>query len=420
MAVSNTHHTGDRLALLYRLSQTFNSSLDLNEVLNRVIDEVIEILHAERGFVMLLGPDGSQTFSAARGLERKTIDDPQSQISQSVVQKVFTEGQPILTSDAQTDTRFNMRQSIMLLGLRSILCVPLKVKEEVRGVVYADNRFETGIFTQADLDLLNAIASIAAISIENARLYQVAVETGRLQRELQLAREMQSSFLPQEIPQIDGWQFAARWEPAREVAGDYFDFIPVSSDHLGLAVADVTDKGAAAAMFMVFSNSIVRGSVHPSMSLSESIKNANRLIAAKSTNAMFVSLVYVQLNPGTGQANYVNAGHNPPLYYSARTDQIQLLAPTGMVLGIDPEAEYNQRAVDLDHGDFLVLYTDGLTDAINASEEPFGMERLTQIVFEQRSRSAEEIIDRLEDELFAHTGDITPFDDVTLLIVKRE
>jgi len=173
-------------------------------------------------------------------------------------------------------------------------------------------------------------------------------------------------------------------------------------------------------MFMVFSNSIVRGSVHPSMSLSESIKNANRLIAAKSTNAMFVSLVYVQLNPGTGQANYVNAGHNPPLYYSARTDQIQLLAPTGMVLGIDPEAEYNQRAVDLDHGDFLVLYTDGLTDAINASEEPFGMERLTQIVFEQRSRSAEEIIDRLEDELFAHTGDITPFDDVTLLIVKRE
>src|SRR5512141_1507349 len=133
---ANTHHTGDRLALLYRLSQTFNSSLDLNEVLNRVIDEVIEILHAERGFIMLFGSDGSQTFSVARGLDRKTIDQPQSQVSQSVVQKVVSEGLPILTSDAQSDSRFNMRQSVMLLGLRSILCVPLKVKEDVRGVVY--------------------------------------------------------------------------------------------------------------------------------------------------------------------------------------------------------------------------------------------------------------------------------------------
>src|SRR6266545_4573235 len=133
--VTNPPHSGDRLALLYRLSQTFNSSLDLNEVLNRVIDEIIEILHAERGFIMLFGADGSQMFSVARGLDRKTIDQPQSQVSQSVVQKVVNEGQPILTSDAQSDTRFNMRQSIMLLGLRSILCVPLKVKDEVRGVV---------------------------------------------------------------------------------------------------------------------------------------------------------------------------------------------------------------------------------------------------------------------------------------------
>lgn len=228
MAVAdNAPHTGDRLALLYRLSQTFNSSLDLDEVLNRVIDEVIEILHAERGFVMLFGPDGSQTFSVARGLDRKTIDQPQFQVSQSIVRRVAGDGQPVLTSDAQADSRFNMRQSIMLLGLRSILCVPLKVKDQVKGVVYADNRFEVGIFTQADLDLLSAIASIAAIAVENARLYQMAIETGRMQRELQLAREMQTTFLPQEVPQAQGWEFAARWEPAREVAGDYYDFIPV-------------------------------------------------------------------------------------------------------------------------------------------------------------------------------------------------
>ncbi len=360
-------YSEDRLSLLYRLSQTFNSSLDLDEVLNRVIDEVIEILHAERGFVMLINTDGSQMFSVARGLEGKTIDQPESQVSQSVVRKVTSEGQPILTSDAQTDMRFNMRESVMLLGLRSVLCVPLKVKDKVRGVIYADNRFEAGIFHQADLELLNAIASIGAISIENARLYLMAIEKGRMERELQLAREMQSSFLPQDIPHIPGWEFAASWHPAREVAGDYYDFIPVGKHSIGLVIADVTDKGAPASLFMIFSNSIVRASLHPDMQPAESIQNANRLITSKSLNSMFVSLVYVLLNPDNGQAIYVNAGHNPPLYYNAKNNSLHLLSRTGMVMGVNPETDYRQQSLMMDPGDMLVLYTDGLTDSMDSS-----------------------------------------------------
>ncbi len=384
-----------------------------------MIDEVIEILHAERGFVMLFGPDDSQTFSVARGLERRTIDQPQSQVSQSVVRKVATEGQSILTSDAQADARFNMRESIMLLGLRSILCVPLKVKDEVRGVIYADNRFEAGIFTQADLELLNAIASIGAISIENARLYQMAVEKGRMQRELQLAREIQVSFLPQEIPHIAGWEFVARWQPAREVAGDYYDFIPVGSDDLGLVIADVTDKGAPAALFMVFSNSIVRASLHPDIAPAESIQNANRLVTNKSPNAMFVTLVYVLLNPQTGQAVYVNAGHNPPLYYQAGDNSLQQLSRTGMVLGIDPDTTFFQRSIILAPGDFIFLYTDGLVDAIDSGSQPFGIERLEKVLIENRLNAAEIIVNRIEEALRQYSVDTTPFDDVTLLMVKR-
>jgi sigma-B regulation protein RsbU (phosphoserine phosphatase) len=418
-ASMNAQQPGDRLALLYRLSQNFNSSLDLNEVLNRVIDEVIEILHAERGFIMLFGPDGSQTFSVARGLERRTIDQPHSQVSQSVVQKVASEGQPILTSDAQSDSRFNMRQSVMLLGLRSILCVPLKVKDEVKGVVYADNRFEAAIFTQADLDLLSAIASIAAIAVENARLYQMAVEQGRMQRELQMAREMQTTFLPQEVPQVHGWEFASRWHPAREVAGDYYDFIPVGPDSIGLVIADVTDKGAPAALFMVFSNSIVRGSVHPSISPADAMANSNRLICAKSPNAMFVSLVYIQVDLKNSRATYVNAGHNMPLYYQHAEDRLQSLSRTGMVMGIEPETPYTQRDLALEPGDFLVLYTDGLTDAINASGQEFGVKRLEELILENRHASVDEIINRLDEAVILHTGDITPFDDITLLIAKR-
>lgn len=411
--------TGDRLSLLYRLTQSFNSSLDLNEVLNRFIDEVIETLHAERGFVMLFGPEGQQDFSVARGIDRQTIDQPHSQISQSVVRRVISDGQPILTSDAQTDTRFNMRESIMLLGLRSVMCVPLKVKDQVKGVVYADNRFETGIFTQADLDLLSTIASIGAIAIENARLYQMAIEKGRLQRELQLAREMQTSFLPQDVPHLPGWEFASRWEPAREVAGDYFDFIQLNQDLLGLVIADVTDKGAAAAMFMIFTNSIVRASVHPAMPPAESMRNANRLICSKSNNAMFVSLVYLQLDPAAGQAIYVNAGHNPPLYYCASADEFQRLSRTGMVMGIDPETPFEQRSIHLEPGDFLFLYTDGLTDAIDAENQPFGMQRLESILSEHRRASAEEIISEVEEAVCTHSVDTTPLDDITMLLVKR-
>ena len=411
--------TSDRLALLYRLSQAFNSSLDENEVLNTVIDEVIAVLHAERGFIMLFEADGSQNFSVARGLDRQTIEQPQSQVSQSVIHKVASEGQPLLTSDAQSDSRFSMRQSVMLLGLRSILCVPLKVKDKIKGVVYADNRFEAGIFTQADLELLTAIASIASIAIENARLYQMAIEKGRMQRELQLAREMQTSFLPQEIPQLEGWEFVARWEPAREVAGDYFDFIPVDDNQLGLVIADVTDKGAPAALFMVFSNSIVRASVNPSLTPATSIRNANRLICAKSPNAMFVSLVYLMLEPVTGRVKYVNAGHNPPIYYSAASGQLQTLSRTGMVLGIDPEAFFDQRALMMNPGDFILLYTDGLTDAIDAEEHAFGMDRLQEVILANPTASAEELINEIEDALFAHMGDTTPIDDVTLLLLKR-
>lgn len=418
-AMNNPQYTSDRLALLYRLSQAFNSSLDLNEVLNRVIDEVIQILHAERGFILLFAPDGSQSFNAARGMDRRTIDQPQFEVSQSVVQKVIAEGQPILTSDAQADTRFNMRQSVMLLGLRSILCVPLKVKEELRGVVYADNRFEAGIFTQADLDMLSAIASIAAISIENARLYQMAVEKGRMQRELQMAREMQSNFLPQEVPQIKGWEFSARWLPAREVAGDYYDFIPVDSNGLGLVIADVTDKGAPAALFMVFTNSIIRGSVYPMMAPAESVSNANRLICDKSTNAMFVSMVYTLINTTNGETIWVNAGHNPPLLYRSADDSLQRLVRTGMVLGIDPTARFEQRSATLIPGDFLLLYTDGVIDAIDTAEREFGMDRLENLVYDNRTQSAEEIVSRIEAAVSEHTGNITPFDDITILLVKR-
>ena len=174
---------GDRLALLYRLTQTFNSSLDLDEVLNRVMDEVISVMGAERGFVMLRDAGDRLVFRVARGMERSTINDPQFQVSRTVVDQVAKEGQPILADNAQEDDRLTFGQSVISLGLRSILCVPLKARDRVEGIIYVDNRLQVGIFGPPDLELLTAIASSATIAIENARLYEEEKQRAALTRQ---------------------------------------------------------------------------------------------------------------------------------------------------------------------------------------------------------------------------------------------
>jgi serine phosphatase RsbU (regulator of sigma subunit) len=388
------------------------------------MDEVIAAVRAERGFVMLREPDGKLVFRVARGMDHETIDDPQFQISRSVVDRVAHEGQPVLTSDAQADDRFSMRRSVMSLGLRSILCVPLSLQDRILGVVYVDNRLQKGIFLQDDLELLTAIASSAAIAVENARLYQVAVEKGRMERELQMAREVQASLLPRETPAIPGWEFAARWKPAREVAGDFYDFIPGREGQMGLVMADVSDKGMHSALFMALTRSIVRASVSHAQEPLTGITNANRLIYADSTGGMFVTLFYALLSPGTGEIRYVNAGHNPPLILrrvdDAGREALTELRPTGMALGIVEDFSFEQRVVSLEPGDLLLLYTDGVTDAFNPDDQQYGMERLRRVLLAHRQASAAELVAVLERSIAEFAGPTAQFDDMAILAARRQ
>jgi sigma-B regulation protein RsbU (phosphoserine phosphatase) len=407
----------DRLAFLYRISGTFNSSLDLDQVLNYVMDEVIAATRAERGFLVLRGNDGRLDFRAARGLDQQTIEDPAFQVSRGVVERVARDGTPQLTSDAQTDKWLSVRQSVVILGLRSILCVPLQLKGNTIGVIYVDNRLQVGVFTSADLELLTAIAATAAVAIENARLYQVAVEKGRMERELQVAREVQASLLPRQTPQIEGWEFAAFWQPAREVAGDFYDFIP--GERLGLVIADVSDKGMPAALFMALSRSIVRANMARLLPPAEGIAQANRLICADAMNSMFVTLFYAQLDPATGEFTYVNAGHNPPLLLRAETGELIELTRTGMVLGLFESVRFDQRSVQLQPGDLVLLYTDGVTDALDAQGQEFGLDRLRQMVLDHRNASAAELASALDGTVTAFAGAAARFDDITVVIAKR-
>lgn len=424
MNFDHNEAAGERLALLYQLSQTFNSSLDLDEVLNRVMDEVITATHAERGFVMLIEPDGKLGFRIARGLDQTTIEAPQFQVSRSVVERVAHDGEPIVTSDAQTDERFNIRQSVMFLGLRSILCVPLSVKERIIGVIYVDNRMQAGIFGSADLKLMSAIASSAAVAIENARLYQLAVEKGRLEKELDMARRVQVSLLPRRMPEVTGWEFVAHWKPARQVGGDYYDMIPLESGQIGLVIADVTDKGMPAALFMAFTRSIIRSNLDNTPFPAAGITRANRLICQESDNGLFVTMFYGLLNPFTGELIYVNAGHNPPILVttSGETPAVSTtwLTNTGMALGIQEEVIYKQGSIMLNPGDFIAMYTDGVTEAMDAGDEQFGMERLQRVLLENQEKPAAEIASALEMALDQFTGGLPPSDDITIVITKRK
>lgn len=408
-----------RFALLYHLSQTFNSSLDLDEVLDRVMDEVIEALGAERGFVALRDDDGELVFRSARGIEQTTIHHPEFQISRGVVEEVAQNGKAVLTSDAQLDERFSGRESVVGLQLRSIICTPLRLKDRLLGVIYVDNRLFAGIFTEESLELLNAIASSAAIAVENARLYQVAVEKGRMERELQMAYRVQSSLIPTETPQIPGWEFAASWQPAREVSGDFFDFIPLPDGCLGLLIADVTDKGMPAALFMAMTRSILRSSLQQAGSIVEGITKANTLICTDSTISMPVTLFYCLIDPQDDRMIYVNAGHNPPLLYKLGESQPRELTRTGMLMGFLEDAAYEQVSIQVAPGDYLVFYTDGITDATNADQEYYGIQRFRDTIQENRAGSAQQILTGIKTAVQDFIGSTAPYDDITLLVARR-
>lgn len=410
----------ERLALLARLAQQFNSSLDLSEVLSSVMDEVIAAVHGERGFVMLRDESGGLSFQVARGMDQRAIDHPSFQVSRGVIERVAAEGRPLLSSDAQQDDRFSMRQSVLSLGLRSILCAPLIVRGRNIGVIYVDSRLQAGIFTPADLELLSAIAASAAIAIENARLYQAAVEKGRLERELQVARNLQISLLPHEVPTVPGWQFAARWHPAREVAGDFYDFIRRGEGRAGALIADVADKGMGAALFMALSRSILRASLANAPSSAEGMAAANRLICEDASDGMFVTLFYAEVD-AAGLLTYVNAGHNPALLIRGATAECVELPLTGPLLGFSETAMYRQETVQLEAGDFVLLYTDGVTEAISGVDENdfYGDARLRELLCARRESSLRDVLQALMDALGQFIDPHQPNDDITMVGIKR-
>jgi PAS domain S-box-containing protein len=254
---------------------------------------------------------------------------------------------------------------------------------------------------------------------------EIEARLARSNAELAIAAEIQRSFLPDVLPEIEHFDMAARSIMAKEVGGDFFDVIPfevlpLRKDRLGILIADVSGKGIPAALFMALSRIVVRvNAVWHGKAPAEAIKDANAIIAADSKAGMFVTLFYGVLNAQDQSLTYVNAGHNPPLICHGPDGTFSELSATGMAIGAMEDAEYTAGTAVLEPGDVMVLYTDGITEAENAAQELYGEDRLRETIAAMRSRSAEEIMSAILESVLAFSGSTPQSDDITLLVVRR-
>ncbi len=309
----------------------------------------------------------------------------------------------------------------------AMLALPMASKGDLLGTMLVDYAGPEHRSTQRLMAILSGIAGQAAMAVENDRLLREAAEQERMKQELEVATRIQASFLPESCPPMPGWELAALWRSAREVSGDFYDFIPLpvrledegEVGRMGLVVADVADKGVPAALFMALSRTLLRTVSIDGRPPSEAVARTNDLILADARSGLFVTLFYVILHPWSGDIVYVNAGHMPPLVVRRQESIAEELRVPGMALGILPNERFEEYGSHLGRGDTLVLYTDGVTDALNSDQESFGFERLKELLREHRHESAEELVQSVNRAIAAFVGDAVQADDLTLLVARR-
>lgn len=407
------------LGLISKVGVALLSSSGLNETLNQVAMLVFEAVPAERCVIMLkdaAAEDGMRIVVARVRGEENQLEEVR--ISRTVMDEVLNNGKSVLTSDAQSDPRY-ASQTMALLGIRSVLAVPLSVDHnEVFGIIYADSPTYEATFTEEHLNILTTLASVASIRVENARLLEERFERERMERELELATEIQQRFQPSAPPTIPGYEFQGISFSCYEIGGDYYDFIALHNDKMLIALGDVSGKGTAAALLMSSLHAAIHGQVAAKTSLPEMIKAVNQYLADNTPENRFVTLFSAELDPAKGKIQFINAGHNPPLIAHANGN-VEQLASGGFPLGILPMADYDVGETELKSGEALIIYSDGVSEAANLQGEEFGIERLTEVVKQNLQRSASGIRDKIESAVSSFTQSAPAGDDITLVIVKR-
>lgn len=330
-------------------------------------------------------------------------------------------GTAILIEDAESDPRVP-KYDLDFLHIRSILLVPMRFMQKVVGVMVVVNRIDARPFSQTDMNLLQALADQASVSIHYAGLRDTLDEKQRIDHDLKVARQIQTALLPRSIPSYEGIELAAFNHPAQEIGGDYYDFISIDEHHLGMAIADVSGKGIVGAIMMSISRSVLRAQAETGLSPAEVLKGVNRIMFEDISEDMFVSMLYMVLDTRTRELVVARAGHERPALSRAREQSFTIIDSRGVALGIaDRDAFDNaldETRVHLEPGDVVVAYTDGVTEAMNARQEEWGVERFLDAVQMSAPHGANAVLNGVRQQLMNFVGGVEQYDDMTLIALR--
>lgn len=409
-----------KLKALLEIMQSLSKTLLLDEVLPRLLDGLFKIfVQADRGFVVLRSPRDGNLVPKAVKHRRPGADD--SRISRTIVNKVVESKTAILSADAASDERFDMSQSIVEFRIRSMMCAPIvNGDDEVLGVIQIDTLDQRSRFQEDDLEVLVGVALQAAIAIDNAQLHAQAIRQQQVQRDLELAQKVQQSMLPLAPATVEGYCFFDFYRAAREVGGDYYDYVELPDGRIAVVVADVSGKGISAALLMARLSSDVRYCLASAPSPAAAIRRLNAGMARSAWEDRFVTMVMAVLDPREHTATIVNAGHMPPILRIGDAQATDVGGDkSGLPLGVIDDYEFEQVTVELPAGSFLTLYTDGISEAMNPKGDIYGLERIHQQVAAPIKNVAD--LGRLIlEDVKQFVGDRAQSDDMCLACFGRQ
>ena len=406
----------DELSVLNELAGAIGALKTSDEVIRKIIGRSLRAVDAEQGIITLVEeqPD-LPTKTLVRASVSSSEHDP-FHIDQALLGWMVLNKKPLTVNSPASDERFHGLQWDD--SIRSVLCVPMLVRSLLRGVLAVYNKKDGEGFTEDDQRLLAIIASQSAQVVENARLYEEEQALIRMHHELKLASQIQMDLLPKEAPKFPGYDIAGATFPAGTVGGDYFDFIPLSEHRLALCLGDISGKGLPAALLMTNLQASLQGLTISGNSVRDCVAGLNRHLYKRSGPEKFATLFYATVDTMSHELTYCNAGHEPPFLLTEEHDPIRL-REGGTVIGVGNGFEYEQSTIRLKPGDVLVVYSDGVTEAMDLDKEQFGEEKLRNLITENAAMPAGKLIEEILRAVKEHSAEAPQHDDITALVVKR-
>jgi GAF domain-containing protein len=421
--------------VLLQTAQAVVNNTDLNDTLDSIV-HIMPILVGIDANIIYIWDEEQQVFRASNAsIKEKTeqnniIGETYAPGDFPMLDAVFKNNRPIVYPFV--DTRLqpgywdlalpDEEQTEPIKVLKSpypvLMGFPISMQNEVFGVLLAEDR-NVSINRERRFELISGIAQQTSMAIQNDIINRQLLERQRLDREFQLAREIQQTFLPEELPSTPGWKFDVLWQTARQVGGDFYDYFLLPDGRLAFVIADVSDKGLAASLYMAVTRTLIRAVAFDSYSPAKTLERVNELLLSNSQNGLFVTVFYGILALDTGELIYTIAGHNPPMVIKNYTKEVLELEKGGIALGALMDISLSQNQLSLDHGDCLTLYTDGVSEAFNDQDEIYGTERLRKILETSFGKNAKTVVERIESDLILFRDNEPLSDDTTILAISR-